>query len=811
MKKILSVVAVLVLSVCAFAQSTGKITGLVKSADGKPMTAVTIELLKAIDSSIVRSTFSDKDGKFEISNAPSGDHILAVSAIGYGNYISGKITVNAGATVLNDVVLSIAAKGMQEVKVVSKKPMFEQKAGKMLVNVDASPTNSGLTALELLEKSPGVSVDSDGNISLKGKQGVTILIDGKPTYLSGAELTALLKTVQSNNLEQIEIMTNPPAKFDAAGNSGVINIKTKKSVIKGMNGNAGLGYTQGVYGRVNGNLNLNYRNNKLNVFGGYSYGTYEGFNSMTILRNFYQADKTTLDGYSDQYSRPYFGGENHSAKVGMDYYFSKKDVIGVVVNSYFSNGFENPTSLSYVRDANGNVLYRLNSTSDNTYTFGNVSTNLNYKHTFDSTGRELSMDADYITYDKHNKTKLMTQSYDGHGNPNANEIILKGDIPSTVNIYSGKMDYVHPFKSGLKLEAGIKSSFVKTNNKVDYIRDNGSGWNYDDRSNHFLYDENINAAYAVVNKSIKKWSVNAGLRVENTVSEGKQVRNDSSFRNVYTDVFPNLGVSYSASDKHQFNLTYSKRIDRPDYDDLNPFTFFLDSLTYGKGNPYLRPQYTNNVEVSYTFNKALTATVNYSHTNDIITQLLKQDTENKITFQTSENMSEMSQIGITLMYNKVLWKWWNTNIYANVNSNHYIGFYNSDPIDLTFTNFQTNISNNFTLGKGWSAELSGFYRSKGAWGLFQTDDMMSVNAGFSKQVLKKKGSIKFSARDIFYTMGMDGGAKYSDVNVSIHSRRDTRQFNLSFTYRFGKSNIAPERKRSGGAGDEQNRVKGAGS
>ena len=827
MKKILTLLTVvLALSFVSHAQLNnitinekqiqGKISGTVIDGNTKTIESATITLQRVVDSSVAKMSIADKTGKFEFENIAAGKYFVSISAVGHVKGFSETIDINTTNLSVNlkTIELIPQAKAISGVTVNSKKLFIEQKAGKTVLNVEASPTSTGLNALELLEKSPGVSVDNDGNISLKGKQGVLILIDGKPTYMSGPDLTALLKTIQSSSLEQIEIMTNPPAKYDAAGNSGIINIKTKKGIVKGMNGTANLGYSQGLYGRVNGGLNLNYRNNKINLFGGYNGGNWEGYNKLIIDRNFYEDDKTTLKGSSDQVSRPHFKGQYHNIKAGMDYYFSKNDVAGIVVNGNFSNGDEDPQSLSNVRDASGAIDYKIKSIGLNARKSSNLTTNFNYKHTFDSTGREITADLDQAYYSNKSHTNLNTQIYDKNEIKNGSDILLYGNIPSEINIYSAKVDYVHPFKSGLKLEAGLKTSFVKTDNKVDYLRNSGAEWSVDDRSNHFIYKENINAAYVIFSKTIKKWELIAGLRLENTIAEGNQIKSDSSFKRDYTNLFPNVGIGYNANEKNQFNLSYSRRITRPDYEDLNPFVFFLDSLTYGQGNPYLQPQFTNNIEVSHTYNRFLTTTLNYTQTDDIITQLLKQNTEKKVTYQTQENFSKMKQIGIAVTANFPLRKWWNANIYTNVFNNHYTGIYQNgvknDPIDIQFTSFMANVTNSVTLGKGWSAEVSGWYRSKAAEGLLVAHEMYAVNSAISKQLFNKKATIKLGIRDIFYTQQFSGYAKYSDVDVNVSSKRDSRQFNLSFNYRFGKKNIAPARRKSGGADDEQNRVKSGG-
>jgi len=803
--------------VAASRELKGKISGTVIDGSTKTIESATIALLRAKDSSVAKMSIADKTGKFEFEGIAFGQYVVSITAIGHTKGYSETFDINASnlAVTLKTIELVPQAKAISGVTVIAKKPFIEQKAGKTLINVEASPTNTGLNALELLEKSPGVTVDNDGNISLKGKQGVMILVDGKPTYMSGADLAALLKNMQSSSLEQIEIMTNPPAKYDAAGNSGIINIKTKKGIVKGMNGSANASYTQGLYARFNGGVNLNYRNEKVNLFGGYNGGKYEGFNKLTIGRRFYEADNTTIKGSSDQKSRPHFKGMYHNIKAGMDYYFSKRTIAGVVVNANLNDNDEDPTSTSYVRFPSGAVDYKIGSRGDNNRKFTGVSSNFNFKHTFDSTGREITADIDYAFYNNKSRTELTTQIFDANDQKNGNDVILRGNIPSNIDIYSAKVDYSHPFKNGIKLEAGLKTSFVKTDNQVVYLRSNGSTWETDDRSNHFVYEENINAAYAIFSKSIKKWELTAGLRVENTNATGHQIKSDSSFERKYTNLFPNAGVSYNANEKNQFNFSYSRRIARPDYDDLNPFVFFLDSLTYGQGNPYLQPQFTNNFEASHTFNKFLTTTLNYTQTDDIITQMLKQNTEKKVTFQTQENFNKMKQFGIAVMANFPVTKWWNMNLYTNVFNNHYTGIYQdgakNDGIDIQFTSFMGNMTNSFTIGKkGWTAEVSGWYRSKAAEGLLIANEMYAVNSAISKTILKKKATVKLGVRDIFFTQQFSGYAKYSDVDVDIDSRRDSRQFNLSFNYRFGKKNIAPARRKSGGADDEQNRVKSGG-
>ncbi|MCW3078696.1 TonB-dependent receptor [Segetibacter sp.] len=815
MKKIIPILIFVLtaMSTTGFAQQVkGKINGSVTDVNTKTIESANITLLRAKDSSLVKISASDKAGNFSFENINEGKYLVSISAVAHQVAFSNVVELSASNTLITLPATRLLAKSktLSAVTVSVKRPMIEQRPGMTVLNVDASPTNAGQNALELLEKSPGVSIDNDGNISLKGKQGVLVLLDGKPTYMSPTDLAAFLKNMQSSNLDQIEIITNPPAKYDAAGNSGIINIKTKKGNIKGMNGSANAGYTQGYYSRFNAGTNLNYRNNKLNVFGGVNAGTYEGYNRLNIVRKFYGVDHKTLAGMGDQISMTHFKGEYQSVKAGVDYYFSKKDVAGFVVNGNFNVHQQDPNSNSNVTDERGSVLYKLRSDVYNKSNSQNLSANTNYKHTFDSTGRELSIDADYAYYNNRSTNNLNTQSFNAENVKNGETVSLAGTIPSLIKIYSAKADYIHPFTSGIRLESGIKTSFVNTDNQVEYLRNSGNGWSLDNRSNHFIYKENINAAYAIVSKKLKKWDLTAGLRLENTASKGRQIKNDSTFNRNYTNLFPNVGVGYAAGIKNQVNLSYSRRIARPDYDALNPFVYFIDSLTYSQGNPYLQPQFTNNFELSHTYNKFLTTTINYTQTNDIITQLLKQDTEKKTTYQTRENFSSMKQFGVAVMANIPIKKWWNANIYTNVFNNRYAGTYQSDAVNISTTSVMSNITNSFTLGKGWNAEVSGWYRSKGVEGLILANPMGAVNSAISKQLIKKKGTLKFGVRDMLNTQQFSGYAKYSDVDVLVKNTRDSRQYNLTFTYRFGKSNIPSERRKTGGANDEQNRVKSGG-
>ncbi len=823
MKKITTIITLFLLSFSLFAQEKiGKISGTITDAAHKPLDAATVQLLKAENKTLVKAAVTNKMGVFEIEKLAAGKYILSVSAVAFTPKTTPiELTADQMTVALPAIELAAGSKELTGVTVTARKPLIEQKIDRTVINVEAAPTNAGSTAMEVLEKSPGISVNNDGVISLKGKQGVIVMMDGKPTYLSAADLANVLKNMPASALDQIEIMTNPPAKYDASGNSGIINIKTKKSRNEGLNGSITAGLTAGLYERKgtyysplkqSTSLNLNYRKGKVNLFGNYNFNYREGKNDLELDRKFFNKDGS-LNSYSTSTNEMNMRNNNHTLKVGMDYYANKKNVFGVVLNGFGFFGRPTPFSNQVISSPDGTVQSVLKSYTTNELTFWNYSGNFNYKHTFDTLGTELTADFDYIGYSNGSKSLLVTDVYGPAGNKTGN-LTLQGDIPSVINIYSTKADFTHPMKKDMRFDAGFKISYVKSDNEVKYERDNGNGWVPDDRSNHFIYEENINAFYVSINKKWKKWSTQAGLRLENTTSKGNQVLNDSSFTRHYTSLFPTFYVNYEANKNNTLTLSYGRRIERPNYQDLNPFLWFLDSLTFRQGNPYLLPQYSNNIELRHSYKGGFTTTVSYSITDDVISQILKQNTEKKVTFLTTDNVAKFRNIGLSFNAPIKPAKWWNINAFANVFNNKYTGFYfnsytqKNDPIDISYTSFMVNISNTFTFSKGWSAELSGFYRGKGIDQLSISDPMYFMALGGQKTVLKGKGTLRLNIRDPFHWQRYRGRTQYSDIDLRVQNKWDNRSATITFSYRFGKTGVPQARRRKSGADDEQNRAGG---
>ncbi len=789
----------------------GKVSGIVIDGNTKTIESATITLQRTKDSSVAKMSVADKTGRFNFENVAEGSYFVSISAIGHQKGFSEIFVINADQSTisLKTVELIPVAKSVAGVTVTARKPLIEQKIDRMVVNVEAAVSNVGATALEVLEKSPGITVDKDGTISLKGKQSVQVYIDGKPAYLTGLDLVNLLSNMNANQLEQIEIMTNPPAKYDAAGNSGIINLKTKKNKQKGFNGSATAGYSQGRYWRTNESINMNYRNGKLNTFMNYGFSKNKSFQELTIHRTYLKADKT-VDALFDQVAYMPRMNQNNNLKFGMDYFVNNKTTLGFVASGFLSKEHERNFNTAYLKNPTGAVDSIVYATNDTKGRWKNGSLNLNFRHVFDSTGRELTADLDYSSYDSHNKQYFTNTSYF----PNwvkKHQTDLFGDLPVDINIYTAKLDYSHPLKSGWKVEAGLKSGYVNTDNGANYFNLENTTWVPDlDKSNNFLYKENINAAYLNFNKQWKKWGVQTGLRFENTNYRGHQLGNaqhpDSSFKNDYNSLFPTVYVSYSANEKHQFGINLGRRIDRPAYQDLNPFLYYLDNYTYESGNPFIRPQYTWNSEFSHTYKGVLTTTLNYSRTTDFMTETFEQS--EYATIVREGNIGVRQNAGLSMSAQLKFTKWWNSSLYANYNYNLFKGELYGEQISIDASNITLNMNNQFRFGKGWSAELSGFYRTKGVEGQIIIDPLGQLSGGVSKQVLKGKGTVRLNVRDMFYTNWVKGNINFQRTQAYFENRRDTRVAGIAFTYRFGKPlKTQQNNRRTGGADEEQNRVK----
>ncbi len=784
-----------------YAQQGAKISGYVADDKKLPVESGTISLLKAKDSSLVKITSVVKNGAFEIENIIPGNYLLSTNILGFEPMLVA-IRFTGGQVMTDTIFLNPVSASLGNVTVRSQKPFIEMKAGVTIVNVESSVTNVGANALEVLEKSPGVAVDKDGNISLKGRQNVLVWLDGKQTYMGPAELATMLGNLPASQLETIEIMSNPTAKYDAAGSTGIIHIKTKKLRTQGFNGTLTLGYGQGRYYKTNNSLLLNYRNNNVNIFLTYSYSGNKGFTDLYAKRTYYATDDKTVRASYEQPSFMYGHGKSHTLKTGLDYTLSKKTTAGVTFTGIFSNRLSGNNSPAYWISASGSVDSSILTVSDNSTQWRNLGVNLNLRHSFSKT-QELTADFDHLGYRIENNqyfinTISTTPITDG----------LKGFLPSEVSIFSGKADYSQTFTSGLKLEAGWKSAKVSTDNLADYHAKTTGGWVQDlGKTNHFIYEETIHALYTNLQKQTGKLTMQAGLRYENTSYDANQKgnisRKDSSFSRQYDGLFPSAMLTIEADSSHSFSFTAGRRLDRPAFQKLNPFIFVINKYTYQQGNPYFKPQYTWNLEFTHNFKNRLMTSFSYGYTRDYFSQIFYATADNIIVYSEG-NLGKMVNYGVSVSTQLQLLKIWSMNVSASLNHKKIEGYVWS-PLTASLTTFNLNMNNQFRLKKGWAFEVSGFFNTSEQELQEITDPFGQLAIGVSKQILNNKGSLKFNVRDIFYTQWMKGFTIFEHATEYFKLTRDTRVANLAFTWRFGKT-FKDNRRPNTGVTEESKRM-----
>jgi len=791
----------------ATAQTTGKISGRVVQNE-KPAEGATASLLRAKDSATVKLALVNKEGSYAFENIADGKYLVAVTAVGHQKSYSKLLAIDPKQRAVQLPVIGLVplAKSMTDVTVTAKRSLIEQKIDRTVVNVDASITNIGTTALEVLEKSPGVSVDNDGNISLKGKQGVVVMVDDRPTQLSGADLANLLRNMTSAQLDQIEIMTNPPARYDAAGTSGIINIKTKKIITAGYNGSATVTYSQGRYPKTAEAFNFNYRNSKVNLFTNVNHNYRKAFSVLTIQRNIYDPSSAALKNYFDQRADLNNEGNSYNAKVGADFFATKKTTIGVVFNGTSSDMSQANRNITYISNSSKDLLSATRATVDNTMDWKNLSANLNFRTQL-LKGRELTSDIDVLTYNTKTDQFMVNSFTNEFGNAFRKADTLVGNLPQDINVYSGRVDYLHPLKKGARFEAGVKSSIVRTDNDAVYDSIQFGNIVHDfNRSNHFVYEENINAAYANLSTTFsKKWSAQLGLRLENTNAKGTQLTTGETFDRHYTQLFPTAYFQYKANEKNNFGASFGRRIRRPNYGSLNPFLRFVDRYTYTSGNPALKPSLSNNVELSHTWRNRITTTINYSATTDIIDDVIEQKGEEA--YKAPANIASLHQAGIAINANTPVTKWWTSNIDFNAFHNRYKGVASGVPIEFSQASFSVVATQQFKLSKTLAGEVNGRFASGRLDGIMRLKPMGFVGAGLSQQVLKGQGMIRLTIRDIFYNLKFNSESRYGNVDFNFQQVADSRVVSLGFTYRFSKGKkIAPVKRTEGSAGEEQDRI-----
>ena len=761
---------------------------------------VSVSLHATADSLLLMATASDNAGNFNLEIASTDSVLVYFNIIGFKPMWK-KISASANLN-LGTIELMRTSTVTSEMEFVAKKPLVQVQADKTIFNVEGTANAVGLNALELLRRAPGVVIDNNNNISVKGKSGITVYIDGRISPLQGSQLSDFLKSTPSSSIEKIEIITNPSARFDAAGTAGILNIVMKKNSNYGQNATFGLGYGNQVYGKTNGSFTYNRRKGKTNVYATYgnNFGEEWGYMRFYKEQNDIFFDQKTYSLYKDQ---------SHYGKAGIDISINDKNTLGISLNTNLANNISDShgsTPIGSVALGAG-IDSTLEASSISDGYRNNYGANVNYQWKGEN-DKELTLDANYGIYDIDNKD-FQPNRYIGSNGILLNERNYQNNTATQIDIAVVRADYSFNWKK-IKWEAGVKGTQVNTNNKLDFFNVVGNNLEVDSNlTNSFEYKERVLAAYANASGKYKKFGWQVGVRAENTNSNGELFaltpQELSRVDRLYTNLFPSAAITFDHKETSTFNLTYSRRIDRPSYQSLNPFESRLDELSYSRGNAFLQPQYTDAFELSHTLFYMITSSIGYSKTNGFFTEIT-DTTEFSRSFIQTRNLGYRENITFNLGSPVSFAKWWDGYVNMGVyNIHNRATFEDGNTIDLRATSYNIFMQNTFKFNKTTSFELSGFFNGPSVWGgTFRNKPMGGLDVAFQKTFLSEKLVLRLAYGDILRTMRWRGISEYAGLYMDASGLWESRTARINLTWKIGNQKLK-EKKAS--QVDEFKRVK----
>ena len=777
------------------------IEGNLKDGSGEPLPYATVMLKDESGINMLKAELSDSNGDFILRSVESGFYIIETSFLGYTNYVSEPIEVKKDL-LLDEITMTQDAAQLEEVTIVSRRPLIEVQADRTVFNVENTLNATGSNGFELLRKAPGVVIDNSDNIILEGKTGVQIFINGKPSVLSAEDLKIFLETLQSTDIDKIEIITQPSSKYDAAGNAGIINIQLKKDKRFGTNGSLSTGYTQGKNGRVNSSISLNNRGSSYNLYGNYS-------NSIGQSWNFINLNRFQSGVNYDSRSEFLSDRNSHNGRVGLDLFKGDNHTFGFLLDgNLYIGSTDGSTRTPIIPDLGGDPAQVLIAGSDTENENYNVRFNANYRYA-DTLGKELMVDVDYGRFSRDRVNFQPNTYFDG----SEQAILFSRDsrmiTPTDIDVITAKMDYSMNGLGG-KIGVGAKFSYVDTDNTFNFfdIQDQQDVLN-ENRSNRFVYTEQINAAYVNYNKKWSKFNLQVGLRAEQTISEGDLTSNqeldDSNVKRNYLNLFPSGGLTFTPNYSSMWSLNYSRRIQRPNYQSLNPFESQLDELSFQKGNPFLQPQYTNNVRLAHTYKYRLTTSISYSFISDFFAQITDTLGINR-NFLQQRNIANQRVINLGISYPFDAAKWWS--VYMSVNA--FRSSFESDNdkfVAIDQNTLSLYAQNTFRLPNGIRFEVSGWFSSPSVWGgTYKTRSMGSLNLALQKKFNNDKITMRIAANDVLFTSPWSGDMRFGDLYIDGNGGWESRNVVFNVSYAFGSNEVKAARKRSTGLEDESNRI-----
>ena len=779
-----------------FAQQ-GRLTGHLVDENNNAVKFANVRLIKPGSEKINHlTTLTDSSGNFILSSPDTGNYQLEFSAIGFTVQRTDIFLSEGNMMVKNfgKVKLKTEAKMLKDISVTALRPTIIQEADRIVVTIEGTAMAAGNTAFTVLSKAPGVFIDHEGNIQLNGKAGVTVMLDGRLTYLSAKDLRELLESMSAENIKKIELIANPSAKYDAEGTAGMINIVFKKNVIQGIKGSINAAYTYNFWQHLySAGGNLQIKRGKWNSFLNIDFSRRAGGRQATFTRIFFDTSKTT---YFDQNATGNYSVVGPpSLRLGTDVDITSKHAIGMIFNFVTNTAHSDFLTDTYIGNSATNPTQYIDANNYNSNTYRSFSTNLHYTFKVDTLGTTLSTDLDYADISNKGEGNYYN-TFHNLVNDDKTKNDLYTSTPNGYKVRSGKIDLTWPYIKKYKLEFGIKASNVTSENDSRFYFNNTGLVPDPQRTNYFFYRENIYAAYLNWSGSLnKRFTFQAGLRLENTNSTGKLVTTGQVTKRNYLDIFPSLFVQQKVTENYGINYNYSRRLSRPNYGNLNPFRAYRDPYTWTEGNPYLRPQYTNSITVTQTIMKQYIIQLNYQATKDVMSEIPILDVASTTTIYTTGNVSKGRSAGFTgIAPVKILKKWDTRNTlqltYSKYNTTSNVGALENDQLFFLVESAHT-----FLLPKDLRVEMSFFYRGPAASGLYHMGPMNWVDLAVKKSFYKKKLDLTLSFNDIFK------GYRYrwtTDIGGNVNKFDQYFRFQTigaSLRYNFSKGLKTTERQR----------------
>ena len=786
-------------------QGRAAVSGTIGNAAGTPQQYVTVTLHRAADSVVVKTEYTDQQGAFQLAAASGGRYLVSAGQVGFHRYWSPVFVLPATGLVLPAIRLAASsATTVPDVVVTGRKPLYERRADRTVVNVADSPLTAGSTTLDVLGRAPNVTLNSNNDLRLRGREDVLVYVDSKRVPLSGQDLTDYLRALPAEQIQTIELITNPPASYDAQGSAGVIDIKLKKDQRLGLNGSANASYGRGVYGKFVGGGSLNYRRKNLNLYGTYAYSDRRDFTRLEFERQ-YAATATLPAASSQQYSERLPHLQSHSAKVGLDLTLSKRTTLGVALTGLASQTGSITTSNGKFVEQMGGASSSYTSQVIQDLNRPSGSVNLNLRHVFadSATASAISADVDYARYYTRRQLDLFTN----YELPTQFTSLLHGDQHNTLDINTARVDYSRPLPHRARLEVGAKVTQVVNSSDAIFTNTiNGTTTAQQRISYPFRYHENVNAAYVNLHGATGKTTLQVGLRAEqtNTKSDTSDVRLREKD---YFQLFPNVLVQHTFSKNHALALSVARRIDRPSYSQLNPLRFYVEATSYIAGTPSLQPPTSYNFELTHTYKGKYSVALAYARTNQPIVNAVQPAPDGgRVVVNQYVNLTTENFYTLTLTAPLELAKWWALDASGLLYYNQYQGYLNGTDLDRGGLAYNLKVNSSFTLPQGWSADLSGLYESKEVYNFQRIKDRGQVSVGFQKSLWNKQATLRLNVADVFYTTPLHVTSTYDNFSETYYQRYDMRVVTAALTYRFGNGKVAAARKRAAGAEEELRRA-----